>query len=715
MTSARREAARKGSPPRREWRASRRIPIAAAGAAILAAALICFVSFPAVAFAPPPTPDRPDVLLITVDTLRPDALGWVSGKNATPAIDALALAGIRFRSAVAPVPLTLPSHVSLLTGMLPRRHGVRDNGQVVAKNQATLARILATHGYATAAFVSGFPLRRTFGLDAGFDTYDDRLTAGAEGGLERPATETTAAALAWIARAKSPWFVWVHYYDPHEPYAPPRQFLRPGPRGAYDGEVAYVDSAIAQLLHGIPAVAARGRITVLAGDHGESLGEHGEIGHGFFLYDTTVLVPMVFHAPGRLAPREEAAPARLIDVTPTLLDMLGLPPIAGASGQTLVPLFSGKTKEAGRAYLETREPWIAYGWSPLSAMREARWKLVQAPRPELYDLATDPGERENVLARNREKTVALVRELRAVEGAPAANARSSANVEAIGRLRSLGYLGAGSTARAPGRDLADPKDRVELRNKLLDGEVLFRRGAFDGAIAAFAAVRARDPGNRYALLRMGIALVRKGDARAAIEPLEEAVRRDPEQAESRFALADALTRSGELARAAPQWMEAARLQPRRVAAWSNLGTTLGRQGKLREAVEAFSQAVLLDPSNPLLVANLAFAERASGRDREALSHLLKAASLSTPDRFPYPASLGLLLAKSGSPDEALQWLRRSDPREPEFGEAQLERARLEVAGGDLVAARKALSLSLAAQPRLRARAEADPALQRILR
>jgi len=709
MTSPRRKEARSGS---RTGPESLRIRIAAAAAAVLAAAWICGVSFPALAI---PLAERPDVLLITVDTLRPDALGWVSGKNATPAIDALALQGIRFRSAVAPVPLTLPSHVSLLTGLLPRRHGVRDNGQVVAKNQTTLAKILGKRGYATGAFVSGFPLRRTFGLDAGFDTYDDRLTAGAEGGVERPAAETTAAALAWIARAKSPWFLWVHYYDPHEPYAPPRQFLRPGPRGAYDGEVAYVDSAIAQLLRGIPAAAPRGRITVLAGDHGESLGEHGEIGHGFFLYDTTILVPMVFHAPGRLVPREEAAPARLIDVAPTLLDMLGLPPIAGASGQTLVPLFAGRTKEAGRAYLETREPWIAYGWSPLSAMREARWKLIQAPRPELYDLAADPGERENVLARNREKTVALVRELRAAEGAPAADARSSGDAEAITRLRSLGYLGAGSTARAPGRDLADPKDRIELRNKLLEGEVLLRRGAFDAAIAAFAVVRERDPGNPFALLRMGIALLRKGDARAAVEPLEEAVRRDPEQAESRFALADALTRSGELARAVPQWMEAARLQPRRVAAWSNLGTALGRQGKLLEAIAAFAEAVRLEPADPLLLTNLAAAERAAKKDAEALTHLKKAAALSPPERFAMPSTLGLLLARAGSRVEALPWLRRGNPRESDFADARFELARIEMSSGETDAARRDLSAALAAQPALATRARIDPQLAPLLR
>jgi len=688
-----------------------------ATAALAAAALLSAACAKLFAAAPPPSPAAgwPDVLLITVDTLRPDALGWVSGKNATPAIDELAREGVRFRSAVAPVPLTLPSHVSVMTGMLPRRHGVHDNGQVVAKNQATLAKALRARGWTTGAFVSGFPLRRTFGLDAGFDVYDDRMTSGGEGGLERLASETTAAALAWATKAKSPWFLWVHYYDPHEPYAPPRQFSRSGPRGAYDGEVAYVDSAIAQLLRGLGPAPARRRITVFTGDHGESLGEHNEIGHGFFLYDTTVLVPMILHAPGRLAPREEAAPGRLIDLAPTVLDMLRLPPLAGADGRTLVPLLEGRTKEWAQAYLETREPWIAYGWAPLQAIREPRWKLVDAPRPELYDLAADPGERDNLVARNREKTVALLRDLRSVEAAPAADAKASADAEAIARLRSLGYLGAGSTARAPGRDLADPKDRVDLRNKLLEGEALMRRGAYEPAIASFQAVLARDPGNPFALLKMGAALIRKGDPRAAVVPLEEAVRRDPEQAESRFALADALTRSGDLSRAVPQWMEAARLQPRRVAAWSNLGTALGRQGKMAEAIAAFTEAVRLSPDDPLLLSNLGVAERAVKKDREALLHLRKASEAVPPEKFGVPATLGLLLLRSGDRTEALHWLRRSRPGESDFAEARFELARLEVAGGDVEAGRKALALALAADPRLKRQAEGDPVLQRLLR
>ncbi|HEX5759627.1 MAG TPA: sulfatase, partial [Thermoanaerobaculia bacterium] len=227
--------------------------------------------------------ERPDVLLLTIDTLRPDALGWVAGRNATPHLDALARSGFRFPAAVAPAPLTLPAHASMLSGLVPRRHGVRDNGQVLGGGFPVLGEALRGAGYATAAFVSGFPLSRQFGIDRGFDHFDDRLTAGEGAWLERPAADTVAAAAAWAERARSPWFLWVHLYEPHYPYAPPARLRGPGPRGAYDGEAALADEAVGTLVRRLDARGRRQglpRLTLFAADHGESLGEHGEGTHG---------------------------------------------------------------------------------------------------------------------------------------------------------------------------------------------------------------------------------------------------------------------------------------------------------------------------------------------------------------------------------------------------------------------------------------------------
>ncbi len=653
--------------------------------------------------------------MITVDTLRPDALGWVAGTNLTPSIDRLAREGFRFPAAVSPVPLTLPSHATIFTGLLPRRHGVRANGQTFNGGQ-TLAGLLRRRGYATAAFVSGYPLRAQFGLDAGFGLYDDRLPVGAEGWRERLAPATTAAAVAWIRSAKSPWFAWVHYYDPHDPYVPPKAFVRPGPRGAYYGEVAFTDAAIGDLLGSLPTARSKDRVTIFAGDHGESLGEHREKTHGYFLYDATVLVPLIFHAPGRLEVGESQAPVRLMDVAATALALLAAPPLTGADGVSLLPILSKKPQKLPGASIETLEPWLSYGWAPLSAMRKDGWKLIKAPKPELYDLSSDPGETRNVIAQNRTRAVALLADLDRLESKPATALRRSDDPETVARLRALGYLSAGSVAvdQEPPAGLPDPKDRVAERDRLLQGETLLRSGRFDDALVAFDGVLAKDPQNRFAMFRSAIALLKKGDLQRAIPRLERAVAADPREPESRFALADALTRTGQFRRAVPHWLETARLQPRRAAVWSNLGTVLGREGKVVEATRAFERAVELEPRNPHLLANLAYVQRAAGNWERALENLRKSSSLGPAERFTYSGTLGLLLLKANRPAEAGTWLRRTRPGQADFAEARFELAALEFRAGNQSAAKRALEEALAANPNLRARAQANSALAPLL-
>jgi arylsulfatase A-like enzyme/Flp pilus assembly protein TadD len=576
----------------------------------------------------------------------------VAGRNETPAIDGLAREGVALTTVVSPVPLTLPAHASVLTGLLPRRHGVRDNGQVLGPRVPTLAEHLRAQGYATAAFVSGYPLRALFGLDRGFDRYDDTLPVGAEGWVERAAPDTTAAALAWLRGARRPFFLWVHYYDPHDPYAPPRAFWRPGPRGAYDGEVGYVDHAIGLLRGGVAGAGAEPLLTVFTADHGESLGEHQERAHGFFIYDTTVVVPAIVHFPGRVSPARSDSPARLVDLLPTILDVAGLPPMDGTDGVSLLPLLAGGRPPAEPAYIETRQPWITYGWSALAAVRHGGWKYVAAPRPELYDLAQDPGETRNLAAKMPTRAAELSALLGRFEQVPAGAAERSGDPQVLESLRALGYVGGAPAGGEPPPGLADPKDRVVVRNTLLDAEAQLRRGDFASAIRRFDEVLARDPKNRFATLRSGVALLKKGDARGAAERLSQAVRLDPEQAETHYALADALTRAGDNAAAVPHWMEAARLQPRRTAAWSNLGTALGRAGRLEAAARAFGEALRLEPDNAVLRANL--------------------------------------------------------------GAARYELALRELAAGNRESARKALAEAVAADPGLRRRAEAQPDLARLL-
>jgi arylsulfatase A-like enzyme/Tfp pilus assembly protein PilF len=592
---------------------------------------------------------RPNVLLVTVDTLRPDALGWIGGTNETPALDALAREGLRFRAAVSEVPLTLPSHTSIMSALLPRHHGVRDNGQVVARGLPLLAERMKAAGYETGAFVSGYPLRKVFALDRGFDRYEDTLPVGNEGWTERPAPATTAAALEWVRQRKAPWFLWVHYYDAHDPYTPPRAFFRPGPRGAYDGEVAFVDASIAKLRAGLPGPPEQ-VLTVATADHGESLGEHGEAAHGFFVYDATILVPLVLHWPGRIASREGGEHPRLIDLAPTILDLLGLPPLPSVDGVSLRPLTEGRAQEIPPAYVETMQPWISYGWSPLKALRTSALKLVEAPRAELFDLAADPRETRNVLAGRAEAAFSLRRGIAKVEARPEAGSQAADDPEVMERLRSLGYVGGGALPGPPTGALADPKDRLKEKELCSQGEALLRASRFDEALVRFESALALDPRNRYATLRSGMAYLKKNDVARAVPRLEAAVRADPQQAEARYALADALTRADRNEEAVQQWLETTRLQPRRAAAWSNLGTVLSRVGRKKEAIAAFAEAVRQEPDNAQLLANLGLAQHWAGDEPAAAAAFVE---------------LARVHVRAGRRDEAraaLERARAADPR-----------------------------------------------------
>jgi choline-sulfatase len=555
---------------------------------------------------------RPDVVLITIDTLRPDALGWIGGSNATPAIDALAHEGFAFPSAVSPAPLTLPSHVSILTGLVPRRHGVRDNGQILAGSLPTLAERLGEAGYRTGAFISGYPLRRMFGLDRGFDTYQDELATRPDGRWQdRPAASTTAVALEWLRGIKKrdaaqPYFLWLHYYDPHAPYEPPERFARPGPRGDYDGEVAAVDAAVAALRRGLEeAFPRRPRLVVLTADHGESLGEHGEETHGFFVYDSTTIVPLLFSYPGQIAPGTSSAAARLVDLAPTLLELLGLAPLSETDGRSLAGFWKNRPFDVAPALIESRQPFSGYGWAPLTAWRTADAKWIQAPKPELYDLGKDAGELQNLAGKDA-RGEALQRELAGELRKPVlASPDASADPEVIAALRSLGYAGGTShSTTEPPAGLADPKDRVRQKAQLDLAEDSLASGNPLEALALFDVVLASDPGNRYAMLRSGQTLVRLGQFAEAIPLLERLLALDPGQTEARFELADALGRSDKLKESISQWMQLLELQPRRAIAWSNMGALLVRSGELERGESAMTKALDLDNRNPVLRRNL---------------------------------------------------------------------------------------------------------------
>ncbi|MEO8669867.1 MAG: sulfatase-like hydrolase/transferase [Tahibacter sp.] len=539
------------------------------------------------------------MLVVTIDTLRPDALGFIGGKNTTPTIDALAAQGTAFSGAISPVPLTLPAHVSLFSSRIPHTHGVHDNGQSVPADIPLLAEAFRRNGYRTGSFVSGFPLQAMFGLDRGFDHYDDRMPEGKQGWVERRAEDTVRASSAWIneVAGKTNWYAWVHFYDAHDPYDPPREFWQPGPRGAYDGEVAYVDYWLGKLLAAARAASGeRPLLIVVTADHGEALGEHAEHTHGFFVYDSTIKVPLIFHWVGQVKAQRSDAAVRLIDVAPTILDLAGLDPLTGAQGTSLKAGLRGAAIRAEAAVVETWLPWVYYGWSPLTAWREQGDKYISAPRPELYDVSVDPDELHNVAATEPARADRQALALDRATAAPAGVATSTDDADAVMRLRSLGYVGVGSAVVAPPAGLADPKDRIAQREQLQQADAAVRGGRFRDALAALDAVLVEDPDNRFALLRAGTAALQAGMVDAAATHLERSVRVEPRRAEARYAYADALMRLRRFEPAAEQWAALAELQPRRPEAWFNLAAALTQAGHPERAAEALVHYRQLRPA-----------------------------------------------------------------------------------------------------------------------
>lgn len=440
----------------------------------------------------------PNVVVVSIDTLRPDRLGCYGGSLAdTPAIDALSREGIRFQNAFTPVPLTLPAHWTILTGLQPWHHGVVDNGMTLSRPPAaTLAERFAGAGYDTAAFVSAFVLHRTFGLDRGFSRYDDGPAADAALGQllheSSPADERVDRALSWLRRERTqPFFLWLHLFDPHAPYAPPPGFRARFRDRLYDGEVAFVDTQVARLLSALVRAGLKEKtLVVLLSDHGESLGEHGEETHGLLLYDATLRVPLILRLPGKLAAGQvRTDPVTLADVAPTILSLAGLPATPGIDGRDLF----GPEESSVRAIGAVSEaPRRRLGWAPLIAVREGGWKLISAPRPELYRVSDDPAELLDRRADDPDRATALARTARGIEArlqsVLSARGASEPDLEDRARLSALGYVsGPRSATTAP----PDPKDVIRSMGELDRAYQLFADGKLDEAQASLSALLER--------------------------------------------------------------------------------------------------------------------------------------------------------------------------------------------------------------------------------
>ena len=588
---------------------------------------------------PAPTPNRPNVLLITIDTTRADRLGCYGHTAAnTPHLDSLATGGVRFDRAYAQVPLTLPSHTSLLTGAYPPETGLRINGGGrLGDDIPTIATVLKAKGYRTGAFVAAAVLSASFGLDRGFDHYDDNLPndSSLSGPVaERPGNLVCDAALAWLAESPDRlFFAWVHLFDAHHPYEPPQPYQAKC-ADPYDGEIAFADAQLGRLLDWLNAEGLRERtLVVVVGDHGEAFGEHEEKQHGLFVYDSTMRVPLLMSQPARLPAGRVVTPVvQLVDVVPTVFDLIGLETPSEASGQSLVAAVNSTEPITGRsAYAETQYPYMCFGWAPLASLTTDRWKYIEAPRPELYDIQADPAETRNVIANYPDDARKLSSQLTRMISEMRFREAQAADLDAdsVRQLQTLGYVGgAAQEGLDDPKNVRDPKDMVVVYLGLMRARHALQQHQYGDVVAMLEPLVSQSPESDVLYAPLGAAylqLKRFEDARIAYE---QSLRRVPNAPENLCGLGDALGGLGQLDQAALQYERALGYWPTFGQAHSRLGLIRARQGRHADALEHFRKFAELSPSSPNAHSNLANALMAMNKPAEAAEHLQTALKLS---------------------------------------------------------------------------------------
>jgi arylsulfatase A-like enzyme/Flp pilus assembly protein TadD len=679
-----------------------------AATAAFAVAAVAAAAFAAVAsgtFASPPAADRTNVLLVTIDTLRPDRLSCYESKFVqTPALDALAARGALFERAFAHTSVTLPSHTNILLGLTPVAHGVSENSRArVAEGFLTLAEHLKAAGYSTGAFIGAFPLDARFGLNQGFDVYDDKLPSQSSypGAFsERKAEDVVAAARGWIARQKEAWFCWVHVWDPHAPYRPPEPFASRYKDDPYSGEAAYVDAELGKIFADLAPSGAAGRtLIVVTSDHGESLGEHGELTHSYFAYNSTINVPLIIAGPG-IEARRIKAEAGHVDIFPTVCEAVGVRPPPLLQGRSLGPLLRGKTLPARPVYIEALDSYLNKGCAPLRGFISEGRKYMESPIPELYDLDKDFAETTNLAPRTdlgpfKKRYQDLERSLQGEFPKPAGR---TLDRQAQERLRSLGYVVSSGPRRkttfGPEDDL---KTFLPFQQKLERAIISADSGRVEESLALYASLAKERPDFTPVHTYLAQTLISLGRMDEALKALDEAFRYDPDN----FAI---LTAYGTILVQAGRYDPAVGILERALAIldtdpepWDSLGIAEWRRGEYQKAKTYYEKALSLDPTYALAAANLGalYFTLYGERDRKpenlvrAIEYYQKAVETDPGMNLGY-RGLGVALKTAGRlPEAAAAWERAValDPSDA-FSTISLGEAYLDL--GDKAKARKFL-------------------------
>lgn len=616
--------------------------------------------------------EKPNVILVTLDTTRADRLGCYGYAQAkTPSIDALAHGGTLFAQAATPAALTQPAHSSIMTGLYPTYHGVRANGSTaLGGRHTTLAEALSQQGYQTGAFVGAFVLDGRWGLKQGFGQYDDQFDMKKFkhldlAGVQRPGNQVVDAALQWLEGAKDrPFFAWVHLYDAHTPYEPPEpllsEFRNRGLAGLYDGEIAFSDQQVARLVSWLRNAGLDEKtIFVILGDHGEGLGSHGEGTHGYFIYDYAVHVPFIVATPfDELHGVRVEDQVSLVDVFPTVLDLAGVDSAGRVHGRSLLPLmFRPRTPDKIYAYAESMTPSLQFGWSALHCLRSQRYKLIRAPRPELYDLVADPGERTNVFAQHgavaREMTEELDRLMAETSHAAPAPEAADLDEETLERLAALGYVGAPATPKTldSSASLADPKDRLDVFAAVLRaGELIVQNEHAHAAEALESALR-EEPGMPQALLMLGTCYSELGRRKQAKTQFDQVLKADPQSVQGLIGMANILLEEGQTEDVVTLCKRTLSLDDRNTQAYTLLGEVYVGQQAPSKALPYLEKAVEIQPKltqNRLNLAACLIEVKQLERAKASLEEIVRDSP-----RFPGAQfNLGVLYEEQGLPQDA---------------------------------------------------------------
>ncbi len=593
---------------------------------------------------------QPNVVVITIDTLRADHLGCYGYKLIrTPNIDALAAQSVRFERAYTPVPVTLPAHTAIFTGTYPMFSGMHDfSGNKLNPSQPTLASILKQHGYVTGAVIASAVLDSRFGLNKGFDFYYDhfdfnRLQEANLEEMERPGNVVADVALDWLGKHyKEKFFLWMHLYDPHYPYNPPAPYSAEYKDRPYDGEIAFADSQVGRLIAFLKAKGLYGStLIVLSGDHGESLGEHGERNHGFFIYNATLHVPVIIHLPGTASPKAVPELVSLVDLTPTVLQFLRMDVPPQVQGQSLLPLMTAKREkeeDARSLYAETFLPRLHFDWSELRSVETEKYHFIQAPRSELYDLSSDPGETRNIYPERKAVAEELQARLNALLRQYSADQelaqKTGLDPALMERLKSLGYAGfsGGTNSSATSASLPDPKDRIQT----------------------------------YEMISDAMAESQHGEYESSVEKLTSALKTDPASVPVHYLLGLNYYRLREFAKAADAFQHVLQLSPDYELALFNLGLTYARLGDFDQSIQTLKHALDLDGTNFSAAYNLGAAYLKEQKIPEAAGAFRQSTNID-PEYAPAHRALGEILLYQGQIDGSIVELRRAaelDSRDP---------------------------------------------------